>query len=417
MMDIDVLWERIVGELAELQDETRAESPGHVSNPVSGGIYLRDTAFAAAVFATQYACAGRREWRERAEAALSALAPHDVFGGVPEPVWNRFGWHARRGSLAATGMLLDALWHARGQLGIRPEEAELAKMALYLSRCRIGSGLFAHDEVPRGSAPPPVQNTTALALHLMVLGAEVEPGFFREERAATWRRLREGQRPDGFWPYVYPDVAQRIYAASPSIGRVVLRRLPLVRGRVLRTGDRSIAFGDALHHCLVLHYALRSLVPGEAEAWKLDAVRRGWGWVSDRLVPVAEAGLRFDFSDEPVPEVPRYCNFRDTSTYFLVLASLPLLIARAILSEEEARRISSGVAAHVARSLLKPPGVRPGIEAYEGPVEVTRNILPRVGESVAWKGFCLCEPLLRRAKRESPSHGVPAPIPASRTPR
>jgi hypothetical protein len=160
-------------------------------------------------------------------------------------------------------------------------------------------------------------------------------------------------------------------------------------------GDRSIFFGDAVHHGLVLYYLLKSMTLDEnITRAKLETATKGWEWTRDKLVATSDGGYCFDFQWEPVPDAPRYCNFRETSTYFLILGSLPYLQKFSILSTRERQDIQDRLLTHIGARLQEPKGTFPCIKPYEGSIEIVRNILPRVGESVAWKGSCLCHLVL-----------------------
>ena len=396
------IWSRIVDELAFHQDLAPDELRGQLVNPISGSIYTRDTAFAAQVFATEYHRTKDEKWLSRAKAALDSLLEMDIYGGLDEPIWNRRGWHYNKGSLATTGMLLDAVWEAMSLLDCKHEGEQWWRLFRYLEGCLVGPGLFAHDSVKPGRNPPAVQNTTAIALYLLEYAASKvgdDNDTVLRERDLALLSLFKGQRIDGFWPYIYPGT-MRQFVFRFSFMRTLVRRIPVVRGYVFR-GDRSVFFGDAVHDCLVFYYLVKSILLREPDYPYVSVIDRGWEWICSHLVETSAGGLRFDFDWEPKPMGPRYCNFRETSTYFLILATLPLL-ARIGVIGDEFHDIASGLLTHIESSLLENEGTFPGIKPYEGPVEVLRNILPRVGESVAWKGGCLCQLVLEEASLMSP---------------
>ena len=112
-----------------------------------------------------------------------------------------------------------------------------------------------------------------------------------------------------------------------------------------------------------------------------------------------DGALRFDFNWELVPSGFRYCNFRDTSTYFLILAMLPLLAELGV--EENGHKISAGLLLHIERSLLQGKAAITSIKPYESSNDVLRWILPRVGEASAWKGALLAEFVLSKIQQKS----------------
>jgi hypothetical protein len=213
------------------------------------------------------------------------------------------------------------------------------------------------------------------------------------ERDMAERFLLHGQRQDGFWPYVYPGAMQQFVHRHQGLGEGI-RRIPVLRRPFFKSGDESILFGDAVHHCLVLYYLAKASSLREPSSSVRKAINAGWEWICSHVVDANGSGFRFDFDWEPVPSFPRYCNFRDTSTYFLILASLPHLADLAIEGPEY-NAFSSGICAHIESALLEQKGSHPAIRAYEGTSEELRFILPRVGEATAWKGALLADIVLR----------------------
>jgi hypothetical protein len=404
---LDRIWSRVVDELVVHQDAASGGKRGQVLNPISGMPYSRDTAFAAQVFATEYGRTGETRWRSRATDALECLHETNVYGGLDEPIWDRYGWHFRRGSLATTGMLLDAVWQAENLLHL-DHAGSWRSLLDYLETCSVGPGLYAHDSVEQGIRPRPVQNTTAMALYLLeyaALNSEEAREATAGQRSLLRHALRRGQRADGFWPYVYPGRGQQLYFRF-GLMRPLLARLPVLRRYVLRGGDSSVFFGDAVHHCLVLHYLARSLWIRGEEGGNTGPVKTGWDWARSHLVTDSSGAVSFDFSWEPKPLVPRYCNFGETTTYFLILATLPYLV-RAGVGEGPFGDLAARLLDHIATHLLEPEGSFPSVRAYEGPVEVLRNILPRVGESAAWKGACLARFVTEGLPQPAGSAGSP----------
>jgi hypothetical protein len=393
------IWSSITDELALHQDRAPGDFRGQVVNPISGMIYARDTAFSAKVFATEYRRTGEEKWLLRSKGALDSLSKVDVYSGIDYPIWTRYGWDYEKGSLAPTGMSLDAIWDTKSLLGLKDEGKEQwNRLFRYLEGCLVGPGLFAHALMQPRTDPPAIQNTTAIALYLLEYAASKvgdANDLVLKERDLALLSLSRGQRIDGFWPYIYPGPMQQFFFRFPAI-RPFIRRLPIVRRYFYKAGDRSVFFGDVVHHCLVFYYLVKSILLREPNFPYVAVVNRGWEWIYKHLVETSYGGLRVDFDWEPKPLVPRYCNFRETSTYFLILATL-LLLARMGVIGDEFRSIASGLLIHIENSLLENEGTFPGIKPYEGPVAVLRNILPRVGESVAWKGSCLCQLVLAKS--------------------
>ena len=395
------IWSRIRDELAQLQDLAKNEFTGQVVNPISGSVYSQNTGCAALVFVTEYIRNGDSLYLLRARRALESLQQIDVHSGLAEPKWNRIGWHNNRGSLFTTGTLLDVIWKTQNLLGNEASKEDLLPLLHYLETCKISPGLYSHDSVNAGQNQSCVQNTTAIALYLTeeiaIRNVELQNALIKDCNV-TLHSLLKGQRDDGFWSYVFPDALQRTIHRFPRV-RSFVSHLPIVRRYFLVSGDSSIFFGDAVHHCLVLYYFTKSLcVRQQPSSLSTQAVIRGWNWIENFLLETDYGGLRFDFSWEPTPTVFRYANFRDTSTYFLILAMLPLLVDLGIASREDYHRISNGILIHVERKLLQDTDSATSIKPYEGPDAVLKWILPRVGEASAWKGALLAEFILSRRK-------------------
>jgi len=395
------IWMCIKDELASLQEKAPNEQRGQVVNPISGAVYAQNTGAAALVFAADYVRTGSPDSLSRARLALEGLLKINIYSGLDEPKWSRLGWHNYKGSMFATGTLLDALWKAQALLQIGNDKQDFQPLLRYLETCKISKGLYTHDTFKPGQTPIPVQNTTAIALYLMefVSSQAGDPGGeLRSECDSIAESLGKGQRPDGLWPYTYPLPFQRMAfyfpAAWPFFGR-----LPIIRRYLLGAGDTSILFGDMVHHCLVLYYLAKSasLRPQSQGGYK-HTVSKGWGWLRDHLINVGNGELKVDFSWEPAPTCFRYANFSDTSTYFLILAMLPFLVELGVISIADYHKFSSGVLMHVEQCLLNAKDCPTTIKPYEGPDEILKYILPRVGEASAWKGALLSEFISNHAK-------------------
>jgi hypothetical protein len=390
-----VIWDRIVGEVSLLQDEaSRRGHAGHLMNPVINTVYFRETAFSAKVFGAQYRKSGDTSWLRRAEQALTALQEQKIYAGLSEPMWTPRGTRFRQGSIPATAILLDAFWAATEMLGKDLPKEDWPALIAFLHECYLGHGRFAHDhEAARSSRhAAAVQNTAAMALLLMERAHSrgAADRFVAEERRAIVEALHNGQRSDGFWPYIHPGGLQSLlYRTRP------LRPL-LAAGPVARRygGDRSILFGDAVHHCLVLYCLCRVAAPGQP-ARTTKPLLLGWGWIKNHMADTGQEGLRFNFEWEPVPHTYRYANFRDTTAYFLIMAIAQRMKKLGLLPVGEARQTTLGLLKYVASRLLASANESPPcIKAYEGAPDVLQYVFPRPTESVVWKGALLSDLIL-----------------------
>ncbi len=390
-----VIWDPIVKEVSMLQDEaSRRGHSGHLINRVIDTVYLRETAFAAKVLGAEYLRTGDSSWLRRTEQALAALQEQNLYSGLSEPMWTPRGTRFRQGSIPATAILLDAFWSGMEMLSRNPPPEDWSTLVAFLRSCYLGHGLFAHDQESARSSrhAAAVQNTGAMALLLMERAHSrgVVDRFVTEERTAVAEAIRQGQRSDGFWSYVYPGSLQSAVFRSRPL-RPLLSAGPMTRRY---GGDRSILFGDAVHHCLVLYCLCRVATPSQPASIQ-EPILLGWDWIRKHIVEAGQGQLRFDFEWEPVPQTYRYANFRDTTAYFLIMAIARMMGKLALLPVDEARRTTVALAKHVDSRLLSaqndPP---PCIRAYEGTPDVIQYVFPRPTESAVWKGALLSEVIL-----------------------
>lgn len=387
-----IIWGRIVEELSLGQDKAPERYLGHAMNPVVGAVYYRETAFAAKVFATEYKRTGDENWLRRAELSLGALQTQNIYTGLDEPLWKPTGVVFKKGSIPATALLLCAFWNTMDLLEKNIEMEKWEDLISFLKRCYLKQGLFAHDEIRRqNKAPLPVQNTSAMALFLMEVAYEkgIQDDFIINKRRQVLSCLLKGQRSDGFWPYIYPGYLQS------SFFRFSLLR-PYLKTRIfnlLYKGSKNILFGDSVHHCYVLYYLLqREFLNKRGDS--VDHIVAGWNWLKGRILE-ERGDLRFDFDWEPAPQAPCYCNFRDTTTYFLIINIALFLEKRDLIKKEESHHIINGLLKHIEVFLLSVNEEHfPCINPYEGPNEIIKNIFPRAAESVAWKGALLSDLIL-----------------------
>lgn len=388
-----ILWRRILSELSYHQDEAIISSPGHVLNPVIKTVYVRETAFAAKVFAAEHKRSRDPGWLKRAERCLEALQAVDLDAGLEEPVWKPRGFIFKKGSIPATVSLLDSFWSTLDLLGRRAEAQDHKGVISFLKKCYLKNGFFAHDEVPlgKGRSVAAIQNTAAMALFLMeVLHQKgIQDDFIARERMPSLRALLQGQRSDGFWPYVFPGLWQRCFFAIPFL-RPGLNTKAF---KLLSRGDRSILFGDTVHHCYILYFLLKRKLLCKTNDSDGHLIA-GWNWLKGHMIRDGD-GLAVDFSWEPVPHGPRYCNFRDTTTYFLVISIALMFKKLSMIKEEESHGLIDGLLKHIEKDLLLGQQEHfPCIKPYEGPWEIIQNIFPRAAESVAWKGALLADLVL-----------------------
>lgn len=357
----------------------------HVYNPVCGFATVFDTACAAASFATEFERTRQPEWRQRAKRALNAVENWGVYNGVDEPRWDPVGWHFHAGSLSVTGTVLDAAWETMSILDVtHPVDGRWGRLCEYLEQCRHGTGRFAHNTIPGDAAAWDVQNTTAFALYLMSHedhDASSADYDVRAQSDAAISHLYNGQRPDGFWPYIYPSRVQKaLYRFWPL--RPVFEDLMI-------GGDSSIFFGDISHQCYTLYFLLKSVTAGN-RVGNEERIRSGWEWLRRRLVETEDGGIRIEYEWEPEIERVRYANVGDTTAYFLILSMLPKLANLGIVDTGTVERTATGLVTHVMSNLLEPDDL-PIITPHEKSRKERRHVLPAVWWSSSMKASLFAE--------------------------
>lgn len=388
---VEPLWEHLTTELASLQRQTDDGRYGHVTNSICDEPHEFDTATASEVFALEYRRTADDTWKHRVSGAVQTLQESDLYGGIDELRWGPDTWFEESGSLFLTGTVLDSLWETTSLYQpdqyIPPTSSQLDDLISFLEQCRHGDGRFAHNITDiLGNPPPDVQNTTAYGLYLLErinrMMSSDHPIF--DQRTAAVDHLSDGQRSDGFWPYIYPSRLQRVlYRIKPSHP---LLQSPIATKLVWR-GDSSIFFGDTAHHCYVQYYLTKAMLTGDCPVPR-ETITNGWEWIESKLVRTEAGNTAIDFSWEPEPNRIRFCNFLDTTSYFLILAILPLLINIDVIKKERADRIAEGLLAHIRAELLDADR-RPVVHPHEGPQRIRRKIIPALWESSAWKGGLL----------------------------
>lgn len=385
---IEIIWHKLIDEMSVLQDSSN--EGGHLLNPISKEVYIRDTAFASIVFKRHSEKYGLINFLNRSQQAVDALSSQRVFYGVDEPIWSRNGWYTKKGSLAATGILLDALFELRNSNQLKNLTIEESRaLSDYIRKCRVNKLGYAHDQIQGRNIPPVVLNTTAISLYLLTV---IESCFPSDERKSEleiiWKSLINSQRKDGAWPYIHPGRIQMMYHRSNPMFKILLQKIPELNRRLIVSGDSSIDFVDAVHHLVVLNYLLKSfemkvLVLNESNA--RDTFKNAWKWIENHI---NKENYQFDFSFEPKLSSPRFCNFGETTVYFLILSIMKRLEKLSVISIEDRESYQGGILNYIS-SLVQVDF--PGIKPYEGDEKHLRNILPRVGESVTWKAYLLSD--------------------------
>jgi len=391
------IWEKIVKE-CETEQIQDGQHKGLIRNFLIDGFYYRETAFATKIFATEYLRTKKEVYLEKSKMALDALskifAEKNIIEGIDEPNWTPRGVKVRKGSIPATILLLYAIDDTTKLIEYE-FKYDASTILDYLSLCYIGNGRFYHDKIDKKNKAHKyhVVNTTAMAYVFLQLSYQngVKSFFYDNEIKKIENAILKSQRSDGFWNYIEPSIIQKAFWKTskflPTVGIKLYNRL---------LGDRSILFGDAVHHVVCCYYFLagKSKVSQFLSVREKRHVENSWIFIKKSLKEYKQNHIIFDFSWEPKPRSLRYCNFIDSSTYFYILDFLNYLKQFGIIDQEEKQRYTNGILNHIESNLLSRD--IPSIKAYEGPDEILQNIIPRPSETVFDKGFFLSNVVLER---------------------
>ncbi len=388
------IWGRLIAALAEeIHDDGKV---AYVTNCISGVFYPREQLFAILAFAVNEKLVLKKDafpFTQRLTIAAEAINPPD-YGN--EPLWSRYGWELKSGSLAAVGLaaVCGKLIASQGEF---PNLTVVnARILVYASEmmaaAKLAPGTYSHDVLKDSTNLPGVLNTTAMAAFVL---SEVGSA---EEFLQTSRVIRDGQRKDGFWPYqVCPVWQHRInWIISKVVSQNRFHGTACCK-LIFREKDNNIYFGDILHHCLIL-YILRSIDTrgiGEAEHNILISERAGVEWILNQFI-YGDSVAQLSYEAEPPLKRLRFSNFRETTSYFLILTCLPRWTEAGYLSLEGSASLEEGIISHISRNLFSKNYESLAIEPYECTRSEMKKIAPRAGESNSWKAALFSEYLLTR---------------------
>lgn len=378
--NLNRVWQLIVSDVRASQ-----LGDGSTRNPVVKTTYPREAAFSASILAANYRTSSASHDLELANRNISFLNQKITESGVifDEPIWTPRGENIRRGSLPATVYLFEALDAACIRL-----DKELFKnkhnidLLKYLENCEIRQNIFAHDEIrdKNENLAHPVINTSLMAIWLR---QQLTPANDNIEKIDN--QLKKHQRNSGLWPYLYSRfLFERIldrFVLFPKKSKFILILRKLLK-------DRSFFFSDFHHHAVCLQYYLKCSNTMSPKREK--NIMKAWHFIESKFLYNTNQ-ISLDFSWEPQPNFPRYSNFKDTTTYFIVMEILYLFHKRNIFSKDYVLEISEGFCAHILQNLIVDTNTKisPRIPAYEGSIDEIELIFPRPAESVHHKGHLM----------------------------
>lgn len=384
------IWQAIVKESEQAQIQ-EGEKKGLVKNFLINDVYLRESAFAAKIFATEYKRTNNEKYLQKAILALDALQnifdTKDIKDGIDEPNWTPRGVRYRKGSIPATILLLYAVEETCRLIDYE-FRYNIKSVLEYLELCYLGNGKFYHDKVDKSNKSHQyhVVNTTTMSYFFLQLAKSkgIETEFYKKEIQNIEKAIARSQRSDGFWSYIEPSLLQKmfwkVHRFVPAIGIKVYNKV---------LGDKSILFGDGLHHAVTPYYFIAGFNKSNQELSfeNKNFLLNGWSFIESHFVKQDNNVILFDFSWEPKPRTLRYCNFIDTSTYFYILDLMTYLLKCGLISKEKYSMYQNGLLNYIESNLLQK--TIPSISAYQGGEEFLHNIMPRPAESIFDKGFFL----------------------------
>jgi len=372
------LWNKL---LDQLEAKIDLEDQCLVYNDLVDGYYLRESAYAAVVFATQYKITKLRRYEDIAVKLIERLLEKSTeleIGKMPEPYWNPRGTTWKVGSLPSSILTWKALTEANKLMDGRFELKHLDySLNELISSSSVGVGSFAHDAVPshsRKNRTPKVLNTSAMVCYVKSVQGMSNKDIINF--------LQSSIRSDGCFTYFSVGFSQHIfYEALEFIGgRPREYYIKLLR-------DRSVYFGDFIHHLGVMDFLLCSVQnSGTNEDKILNLVLRAYEFVKQQL-KYTDGIISLNFTWEPELTFIRYCNFRDSSCYFVLLSVLAQLRKLDLITDEEFSKMEFGLLGYIENKLINFDVANISIDSYDANLEEINKILPRASENIVDKMY------------------------------
>ena len=285
-------------------------------NPIIKDIYLRESAFACNVLKVNYLRTKNSKYKEDCELTVQAISNRlRIYGleGIREPVIGTRFCRMKNGSLPASIILIHALDQAIGISNVN-KQINVEVVSSLVSNCQVGKGSYTHDAISSSNKAPIVLNTSAMVcyFHSRVQGQNNENSL-----ADGVMFLVKNQRSDGLWPYCNIN----------GLDKLIWRYQKYMGGKCTKVydylrQDRSIFFGDYLHHVVTLYYMVCALENRPKYLVELrPAILKALDFIENNsIIRGGKAYLNYQW--EPNLKSIRHCNFRDSSAYFYLAAAL-----------------------------------------------------------------------------------------------
>lgn len=374
------LWHRLI----QYTEQSLASPEEHANlciNPLINDVYPRESAFAAKILATEWTRTGENKYFDLALSLLERLDDlylSKIEEGLPEPYILPRGYVFKHGSVPGTLIYLHAVKEASKILKIQPRVTS-SRINNFILKCYCKGGGFAHDSHKTNknkSTYSPIINTTSMAVYFLASSANSQTNHILPESISF---IVKSQRRDGFWPYVGTSAFSRLFwncrhwlpsSVISSYNRIL--------------GDKSIFFGDFLHHVVTLYFTLLAVKNNRPLLQIVESsLHNGMNFVAGHCSETKDY-LSLDFSWEPPVKKIRHCNFMDTSTYFYLAASI-------LLYEEIFPEFNHGISLDKLLNYTKTLQSHPTliIEPYDAKVEKIQLMMQRPAESPFDKAFLL----------------------------
>lgn len=228
-----------------------------------------------------------------------------------ECIFNGYNWRRKKNSGFCAALLFEQISSIDmvAQTQLRDMWQDIAKM--YENLRVSNEDYFLHDtEVEINRFTPRVLNIGAFYANHLALGVQL--GFvdksYNEKIRNIVNAISVEMRPDGYFPYI----------ASGNLQKKLLRYSPsLLKNRIYKKvlGDHNIDFIDMSHQLYITVLIDRIRVKTDDDELREMCDNIVNASLTRVCIQIDEGTL---FNVEPELHLPRFCNFGDTNTYFLL---------------------------------------------------------------------------------------------------
>ena len=152
----------------------------------------------------------------------------------------------KSGSLPASIILIHALDRAIGISNVN-RRIDINIVSSLVHNCQVGKGSYSHDAISTSKKKSPiVLNTSAMVSYFH---SRIQGSKGNKLLEDTFMFLVNNQRGDGLWTYCDINSFDKlIWRNQKYVGRKCTKAYNYIKQ------DKSIFFGDYLHHVVTLYY-------------------------------------------------------------------------------------------------------------------------------------------------------------------